>query len=777
MKLPAAAILFEDFGPYHVSRIEALASQLNLQDGKLFAYRFAERSKTYGWHPVFPKNVAEVVTLASEAPCNARESFRLAVSFFVSLRKHSIKAVFLPSYSPLPNFFCLIAVRLAGAKAIMMNESWKGTEKAGRIGRFAKHLIFRLFSAALVGGRPQVEYAESYGIANGRVFTGYDVVDVDHYAREAARWRSSPMDHDLVPPLPSRYFLNLGRFVKKKNLSFLVRAYATVAKRRPDLNIALVLVGEGEEQAKLETEIAALGLPVISKDKADVLGPRVVFYPFQQLEYTPLFFALAEAFILPSSLEEWGLVVNEAMACSTPVLVSKNVGCATDLVLDGKTGFVFDPENLDELVALLERFVDDPSLREALGSLAYEQISHWKPEFFGRQGVEALCAACAITSRRKKVVFLVESLATRSGGTALEVATIAPALASATSHTVLVVTGFDEGPHLPLGEHVRQIKLHGNQFSMRWFPAVWKLRKILQTTDVIFVTGIWGVLDGLGLRLALTSRTKLYVRVCGMLQPYILNRNPSKKMLGRLLYVDANLNQAVGLIVNSLLEKVQISTLNYRAPSLLIRNGVLPPEISAGRDVARSRLNIGKDERVLLYLGRIHPKKGIHQLLAAMVEFAAKSIGHKLPKLLVAGMFSDESYEREVNDLVARLPASETVVFVGEVTGEKKENLFAAADVFVLPSASEGLPNAVLEAMIRGLPCIITHGCNLPEIGSSGAGLVIEPNQDELIAALEWAAGPVEKLLQAGEKAKRLVSEEFSLSRTVEQYDQLICSS
>jgi poly(glycerol-phosphate) alpha-glucosyltransferase len=547
-----------------------------------------------------------------------------------------------------------------------------------------------------------------------------------------------------------------------------------LARRRPSLDIAMVLVGEGEEQARLETEIEALGLPVMSEDSGEIVGPRIVFYPFQQLDRTPLFFARAEAFILPSSSEEWGLVVNEAMACSTPVLVSKNAGCAIDLVVEGKTGFVFDPEKLEELVGLLERFVDDPSLRDVLGRQGFERISHWKPAFFGQQGVKALCAACAIPSGQKNVVFLVESLATRCGGTALEVATIAPALASFTSHKVQVVTGCDEGPHLAVDDAIRLIKLHGNQLSLRWLGAVWRLRKILLTTDVLFVTGIWGPMDGLALKLALTARTRLYIRVCGMLQPYILNRNPMKKFLGRRLYVDSNLNRAAGLIVNSLLEKDQVASLHFRSPSVIIRNGVSPPKITAVRDVARSRLNISKEERVLLYLGRIHPKKGLHHLLAAMLAFTSTQSDRRLPKLLVGGSFFDEEYKTEIMELIGRLPASNAVILAGEVTGQEKEDLFAAADVFILPSASEGLPNAVLEAMTRGLPCIITHGCNLPEVAMYGAGLVIDAKEDELIAALDWTAGPLEPLRQASQMAVNLITREFSLEKTVKQYDELI---
>jgi len=375
---------------------------------------------------------------------------------------------------------------------------------------------------------------------------------------------------------------------------------------------------------------------------------------------------------------------------------------------------------------------------------------------------------------RKRVVHFTESIAVASGGTALEVVTIASALAAATEHEVMVVTCDDPGPHLEVGDRVRLVRLDGKRIGAAWPSEVRKLRAILQEADVVFVTGIWGPFDGFGLRMALPRQTKCFTRICGMLQPYILNRNPWKKIPARLLYVNHNLNRADGLIVNSELERDQVASLGFRAPIHLIRNGVAPPNQTAKREAARVKLGIAAEDRVMLYLGRIHPKKGLQKLLPAMRQFALRCPSQRFPRLLVAGGFFDSAFEVEIRQHIASLATPDAVRLLGEVKGEKKEELFAAADVFVLPSESEGLPNAALESMIRGLPVVLTPGCNLPEVETAGAGLVVEADSDGLSQALAWIMGPESELLEAGRKAVELVSTLFSMSQTVEEYERLI---
>jgi glycosyltransferase involved in cell wall biosynthesis len=216
----------------------------------------------------------------------------------------------------------------------------------------------------------------------------------------------------------------------------------------------LVFVGSGELEGSLREQARALGLRVVdrtgwgaNKDKikrlrdeetkglerqAEPLNSQpstlneencgtVFFYGFRQIEENPVFYALADAFILPSLKEEWGLVVNEAMAAGLPVIVSRTAGCAEDLLPHAKfakgaelgglaatdgsleqrsNGFVFDPKSCDALAAALERVaVAGERLKvkgndlEEMGQRSREIVAKFSCENFAKQALSAARAA------------------------------------------------------------------------------------------------------------------------------------------------------------------------------------------------------------------------------------------------------------------------------------------------------------------------------------------------------------------------------------------------
>jgi poly(glycerol-phosphate) alpha-glucosyltransferase len=165
---------------------------------------------------------------------------------------------------------------------------------------------------------------------------------------------------------------------------------------------------------------------------------------------------------------------------------------------------------------------------------------------------------------------------------------------------------------------------------------------------------------------------------------------------------------------------------------------------------------------VLLYLGRLHPKKGLPTLLRSWREAISKN-GDWI--LVIAG-WDQAGHRSELEQLVAQLGISDSVKFVGPLFGAQREAAYQSATAFVLPSLSEGQPLAVLEAWSHALPVIMTRECNLGEGFEMGAAVRMEPTIASGIDALEtlFSLGDA-ALREMGMCGKRLVASSFSWPR------------
>ena len=121
---------------------------------------------------------------------------------------------------------------------------------------------------------------------------------------------------------------------------------------------------------------------------------------FKQYADLPKYYGLAEAFILPSTEEQWGNVVNESMACGLPVLISSRCGCAGTLVRNGVNGFTFDPFDVDALAKIMLRFSSGQLDLAAMGQASREIISQWRPDTFAENLLKA--AECALSQPRPR---------------------------------------------------------------------------------------------------------------------------------------------------------------------------------------------------------------------------------------------------------------------------------------------------------------------------------------------------------------------------------------
>jgi glycosyltransferase involved in cell wall biosynthesis len=173
--------------------------------------------------------------------------------------------------------------------------------------------------------------------------------------------------------------LAINRFVPKKNLLFLISSYAAYRQIAGNNAWDLVLSGDGQQRPQIEQLIAELGLS------------DVVHLPgfLQQNELLP-YFVHASCFIHASIQEQWGLVVNEAMAAGLPVLVSNRCGCFEDLVIEGVNGFGFDPENSQQLTDLMLKVSSEKIDLAQKGNAALEHIQKFSPDYFAQGLMQAV---------------------------------------------------------------------------------------------------------------------------------------------------------------------------------------------------------------------------------------------------------------------------------------------------------------------------------------------------------------------------------------------------
>lgn len=201
-----------------------------------------------------------------------------------------------------------------------------------------------------------------------------------------------------------------------------------------------------------------------------------------------------------------------------------------------------------------------------------------------------------------------------------------------------------------------------------------------------------------------------------------------------------------------------------RAPVAVVPNGVDPvlfAELPAPAEAEAHWPELA-GKQVVLYLGRLSPEKGIVPLLRAWQEVQRE---RRAAVLMLAGD-GEPHYLQRLQRLVSELGVLETVLMPGMLTGRRKLTALSRADLFVLPSYSEGSSLALLEALAFGKPCVITSGCNFPEVAAIGAGEVVELTPSNLALAIEEVLSlSVAQRIAMGRQGRELVLQQYTLDR------------
>lgn len=313
----------------------------------------------------------------------------------------------------------------------------------------------------------------------------------------------------------------------------------------------------------------------------------------------------------------------------------------------------------------------------------------------------------------------------------------------------------------------------------------WGLAKALSvevaTTDVVHVHAIWNFPSWWSMRESARQRTPFIVAPQGSLDPWALRQKRSAKRIYGALTEMPLLRRANSMQALSDKEAAQFRDVGIEGRIDRIPNGIAADMFAHGprRGALAQQLDLPDGARCLLFLSRVHQKKGLDLLLQAFAKLTSQFPNWHL---VIAGNDGGSGYYAKMQQLRSQLGLDGRCHFLGEVAGQTKRDVLMGADAFALVSRSEGLPVAAVEALGAGLPCVLSDECNLPEAEAAGACWTVKPAIEAATSALRDLFANPEKAAARGERAKRLVADRFTWDKIAEQtleiYSELIsCQS
>lgn len=365
------AILFANFGPYHLARFNSFKQYCHKLGWQSVGIELARQELEYPWETEISSFSHSIISVIQNQKLEQTKGNYLIKKLIDNLNQIQPDIVAISGYARPAMLASLLWSLWHKKRTILFSESKEDDATRSWWQEKFKSQIIKLYKAALVGGKPHQRYLEKLGMRTEAIFSGYDVVGNHMFS-------PTNLKH-LVNPIPRPYFLSINRFIPKKNLLFLLATYAEYYHTLGNQAWNLVLCGDGELRPQIEAKIAQLNLQ------------NKVYLPgfLQQEELLP-YFAHAGCFIHASTTEQWGLVVNEAMAASLPVLVSNRCGCFEDLVVEGVNGFGFDPQNSQQLTNLMLTISSATFEREKMGQAALKHIQKFSPDYFAQGLTQAV---------------------------------------------------------------------------------------------------------------------------------------------------------------------------------------------------------------------------------------------------------------------------------------------------------------------------------------------------------------------------------------------------
>jgi glycosyltransferase involved in cell wall biosynthesis len=344
-----------------------------------------------------------------------------------------------------------------------------------------------------------------------------------------------------------------------------------------------------------------------------------------------------------------------------------------------------------------------------------------------------------------KVIHYIETIDKTAGGTTEYIRLLGNALKSKVD--LVVATGLSESPIALEGIKIQFF----DSKVLRWFSLLNEFRIFLKKEKpaIVHINGIWTPQNWGFQKVAQELGIKVVLSPHGMLEPWILAHNPWKKKIGLFLYQSKAIRRADHLHATAQMEKESIRNLGYTNDITIIPNGI---DLSEIREKKKSY-----GSKKIVFLSRIHPKKGIELLLEAWSIVDTKGWS-----LEIAGN-GDSSY---IQILTQSASDINNVHFVGAKYGEEKWNFLRSADVMILPTHSENFGIVIAEALAVGLPVITTKGTPWEDLEKQNCGWWIDLSVNNLCTTLTTVFLKDScELKELGENGIKLIEDKYNINK------------